>query len=174
MDDQGESLKALFKEQIQVEIDLLSQRVKAEQETAAELRRKNDLEAKTLQVESQRNRVWFDISERTASIVNQLPEALLLLHGLDENLKEIVKRLDRLENVVLLILAGGNQRKANELAESIERDRRSRLIEGHKRVLHELEIKRAAYGKLEAPAHLILEIEDLKDEIKQLEQGREG
>jgi hypothetical protein len=161
-------------------LEKLTQRVQAEQATAAELRRQNDLAEQSLnnlertrQAESQRIRIWLGIAEQTASLVNQLPEALLLLHGLDENLREVVRRLDRLENVVLLLLSGGNQRKANQLAESIERDRKARLIETNKRVLEQLELKRAAYGNLEAPAHLLIQIEDLQNEIRQLEE-REG
>jgi thiamine kinase-like enzyme len=159
-------------------IEKLTQRVQAEQATAAELRRQNDLAEQSLnnlertrQAESQRIRIWLGIAEQTAGLVQQLPEALLLLHGLDENLREVVRRLDRLENVVLLLLAGGNQRKANQLAESIEKDRQARLIETNKRMLEQLELKRAAYGNLEAPAHLLLQIEDLQNEIRQLEEG---
>jgi hypothetical protein len=157
-------------------IEKLTQRVQAELETAAELRRQNDLAEQSLknlertrQAEVQRIQIWLGIAEQTAGLVQQLPEALLLLHGLDENLREVVRRLDRLENVVLLLLAGGNQRKADQLAESIERDRKARLIEANKRMLEQLELKRAGYGKLDAPAHLLLQIEDLKNEIEQLE-----
>jgi hypothetical protein len=159
-------------------IEKLTQRVQAELATAAELRRQNDLAEQSLKnlertrrAESQRIQIWLGIAEQTAGLVQQLPEALLLLHGLDENLREVVRRLDRLENVVLLLLAGGNQRKADRLAESIEKDRQARLVEANKRMLEQLELKRAAYGNLEAPAHLLVQIEDLKNEIEQLEEG---
>jgi DNA repair exonuclease SbcCD ATPase subunit len=184
MDEQRELLKALFKEQIQTEIDLLSQRVKAEQETAraeqetaSELRRKNDLQAKTLQVESQRNRLWLEISERTANIVQQLPELARVIYGYDEKLEqfpelieELEERLDRIERAIVLLLSpeGKGSRQAKVITKGIEQDQQKRLIEQLKRRLEKLETKRAQYG-IDTPAHLLLEIEDLKDEIKQLE-----
>lgn len=192
MDDsnQGELLKKLFGEQvqteinllIQTEIDLLSQRVKAEQETAKaeqdtanELRRQNDLKAKTLQVESQRNRLWLEISERTANLVQQLPEMALLIHGYDEKLselEELSERLDRIERALVLVLSlvGKTNRQAEAITKSIEQGQEQRVIEQHKRRLGKLEEKRATFG-LDAPAHLLLEIEDLRNEIKQLEEG---
>lgn len=169
-------------------IEKLMQRVQAEQATAAELRRQNDLAEQSLRnlqqtqrAENLRNRLWLEISERTANIVQQLPEYALLLHGFDEkldefdeHLKELASRLDRIEYALMLLLGGrgnGNRDKAKALIEDIEKDRRERLIEEHRRQLHELELKRATYGKLNAPAHLLLEIEDLKKEIAQLETG---
>lgn len=173
MDDQEEKI-----------IERLTQRVQAELATAAELRRQNDLAEETLktlkktqQAEASRNRLWLGISEQTAALVQQMPEYVLLLHGFDEKLEEfgeqlrdLSDRLDRLEYASMLILSGNTKgSRARALVEDIEKDRKERLIEEHKRHLHELEIKRAGYGKLAAPVHLLTEIEDLKNEIEQLE-----
>lgn len=174
MDDQEEKI-----------IERLTQRVQAELATAAELRRQNDLAEETLktlkktqQAEASRTRLWLGISEQAAGLVQQMPEYALLLHGFDEKLEEFGEylrdlsgRLDRLEYASMLILSGNTKsNRARALVEDIEKDRKERLIEEHRRHLHELEIKRAGYGKLAAPAHLLIEIEDLKNEIEQLEE----
>jgi hypothetical protein len=165
-------------------IEKLTQRVQAELATAAELRRQNDLAEQSLKnlertrrAEAQRIQIWLGIAEQTAGLVQQLPEMALLIHGydeklteFDEHLRELAGRLDRIEYALMLLLSGkGGGSRAKVLVEDIEKDRKERLIEEHKRHLHELEIKRAGYGKLDAPAHLLLQIEDLKNEIEQLE-----
>lgn len=171
MDDQEERI-----------IERLTQRVQAELATAAELRRQNDLAEeslktlkKTQQAEASRNRIWYGISEQTATMVQQLPELALLIHGYDEKLselEELSERLDRIERALVLVLSliGEGNRQAKAIVKSIEQDQGQRLIERHKRRLGKLEEKRASYG-LETPAHLLLEIEDLEKEIKQLEEG---
>jgi hypothetical protein len=164
-------------------IEKLTQRVQAELATAAELRRQNDLAEQSLKnlertrrTEAQRTRLWLEISEQTAGLVQQLPEMALLIHGydeklteFDEHLRELAARLDRIEYALMLLLGGKGGSRARALVEDIEKDRKERLIEEHRRHLHELEIKRAGYGKLDAPAHLLLQIEDIKNEIEQLE-----
>jgi hypothetical protein len=163
-------------------INKLTERIKAEQETASELRRQNDLAEQSLKslertkrAEAQRTRLWLDIAEQTAGLVQQLPEALYLLHGYDEKLselEELSERLDRIERalVLLLSLSGGKgNRQAEAITRGIEQDQQRRLVEQLKRRLDKLEVKRASYG-LEAPPHLLMEIEDLKSEIEQLEQ----
>lgn len=166
-------------------LEKLTERIKAEQATAAELKRQNDLAERTLRQAQTSERIrqafWSDISERTAGLVGKLPELELLLHGfaekLDgfgEQLEDIGKRQDRLELGLMLLLSGkgnGNRDKAKALIEDIEKDRRARLIEEHKRMLHELEMKRAGYGRLSVPSHILIEIEDLKSEIESLENG---
>jgi hypothetical protein len=167
-------------------LDLLRQQVQAEQEKAAEIRRQNDLAEQSLKnlqqarrAEAQRTRLWLEIAEQTAGLVQQLPEMALLVHGydeklteFDEHLRELAARLDRIEYALMLLLSPrGEGIRAKALIEDIEKDRRERLIEEHKRHLYELEIKRAGYGRLDAPAHLLIQIEDLKKEIEQLEQG---
>lgn len=170
-------------------INKLTERVKAEQATALELRRQNDLAEQSLnalqksqQLEKQRNRLWLDISERTANIVQQLPEMARQIYGYDEKLDELPdlieelserfdQRLDRIERALIHILSGDtNSRKAKGLAKSIEQGQQQRLIEQLKRRLDKLEMKRASYGDLNAPPHLLMEIEDTKSEIEQLEE----
>jgi hypothetical protein len=165
-------------------IEKLTQRVQAELETAAELRRQNDLAEQSLKnlertrrAEAQRTRLWLEIAEQTAGIVQQLPEMALIIHGydeklteFDEHLRELAGRLDRIEYALMLLLSGkGGGDRAKVLIKDIEKDRKERLIDEHRRHLHELEIKRAGYGKLDAPAHLLLQIEDIKNEIERLE-----
>jgi hypothetical protein len=166
-------------------INKLTERIRAEQATAAELKRQNDLAEKTLRQAQTSERIrqafWSDISEKTAGLVGKLPELELLLHGLaekldefGEQLRDVGKRQDRLELGLMLLLSGkgnGNRDKTRALIEDIEKDRKARLIEEHKRMLHELEMKRAGYGRLSAPSHILMEIEDLKSEIEQLEES---
>lgn len=171
-------------------LDTLREQVRAEQAKTAELKRQNDLAEETLKVlnrtrtsEATRVQFWAGISEKTAALVEAMPETALLLHGLAEKLeqfgemldqqrREDSKRLARLEYGLMLLLQGkgnGNRGKVDALLKDIEKTRARDLLEENFRQLHELEMKRARYGNLEAPAWLLLQIEDLKQEIDDLQ-----
>lgn len=169
-------------------LNVIREQIKAEYKTALQLELQNKLAAESLnklertrQAEEQRNRLWMDISESTANVVQQFPELIYQisvfnekLEGFADHIKEITDRLDRMEIGIMLLLSmirgNGNKLKAEELARDIDRDRKQRLIDENKRRLHELKLKQAQYGRLSAPAHLITDIEDLTEEIAQLEQ----
>jgi chromosome segregation ATPase len=176
-------------------LNLLRQQIRAEEATAVELRRKNDLAEKTLRQAEirERNRLGLlsDISEKTGGLVAELPELknrLLslehLVNGLVEKLGEYgqmlevaqradAKRFTQLEYGLMLLLQGkgnGNKAKAEELLRDIEASRTRELLHEHQRMLTELEVKRARYGDLEAPAWLLIQIEDLKQEIEGLKK----
>lgn len=198
--DNQELLKTLLKEQLNAELDLLSQRVKAEQEllyqqvqaeqnTANELKRKNDLEEQALknlersrQAEFQRTQLWLNISEQTANLVQQLPEMSLSLYGyfekFDEFTEDITERLNRIDYGLMLLLSGVKGHMVNHLVEELENEhrqrleneRRQKLLEQHKTMLHNLKMKQATFGKLSAPPHLQIEIEELQEEIDKLER----
>lgn len=188
MDNPNEELlRTLLNEQLGKELDLLSQRVKAEQDTANELKRKNDLEEQALrsvernrQAEVQKVQLWLNISESTANLVQELPAFKLILLGVaeqleelqEQQLKEIDSRLDRIEYALMLLLSGVKGQRVDTLINNIESDRTERLLEQHKTMLHTLKMKQAAYGKLSTPPHLQIEIEDLEEEISKLERNK--
>lgn len=171
-------------------LQILREQIRAEEAHAAELRRQNDLAAASLlkleqtrQVEARRTRLWLEISERTANLVQQVPELGLLLHGFSEkldeygeNLREVSKRLDRIEYALMLVLSGksGDRAKAQALVQNIERDRTNRrLLERHYRFLNELQVQLASYG-IQKPVELLIQVEDLQAEIERLEQETES
>lgn len=189
--DNQELLRTLLNEQLGKELDLLSQRVQAEHATANELKRKNDLEEQALrnlersrQSEFQRTQLWLNISEQTATLVQQLPEMRLALYAYFEEFdrfnNEISERLNRIEYTMMLILSGVKGNHVNNLVDELEgerqqrlNDRRQQLLEQHKTLLHNLKMKQATFGKLSAPPHLEIEIEELEMQIGKLEKGEQ-
>lgn len=173
-------LRTLLNEQLGKELDLLSQRVKAEQDTANELRRKNDLEEQALrsvernrQAEVQKVQLWLSISEQTANLVQQLPEFKLTILAQGDKLEQlfdISERLDRIERAILLLMSKQeNSRQAKELVKEIEDESsKRRILEKKRRNLNLLKEQLAAYG-IDKPPKLIMEIEDLEIEIEALE-----
>lgn len=168
-------------------LNVIREQIKAEYKTALQLELQNKLAAESLnklertrQAEEQRNRLWMDISESTANVVQQFPELIYQisvfnekLEGFADIIQEITDRLDRMEYGIMLLLSGrgnGNKSKAEALVRDIDRDRKQRLIDENKRVLHELKLQQAQYGRLNVPAHVVTQIEDLTEEIEQLEQ----
>lgn len=180
-------------------IELIKQNIQAEQEKTAELRRQNDLAEQslkvakesqelmraTLQAERNRLQLWLRISEQTAYIVQELPQLMYEVHTykgtfedmaalLEDTKLELGKRLGHLEYGMMLLLEGknnnGNKGKSQALVKELDRSRKEQLLEESKRLLHELEVRSARYGKLDTPAHLTLQIEDLKQEIEELER----
>jgi DNA repair exonuclease SbcCD ATPase subunit len=165
-------------------IELLRQQIRAEEATAAAIRERNELAARTLrQAETSeriRRQFWADISEKTAGLVGKLPELEYLLHGLVEKLDEVgdrfretEKRLDRIEYGLMLLLDGkrnGNRAKAQALVEDIGRDKAQRELLGRRyRVLEELQMQLATYG-VNRPPEIVLQVEDLQAEIDRLER----
>lgn len=179
-------------------INLIKENIEAENRKTAELERQNnlaeeslrvakeaqDLMRATLQAERNRLQLWLRISEQTAYIVQELPQLIYEIHSykgsfadlaaaIEEAKFELGKRLGNLEYSSMLLLDGknnnGNKSKAQALVKTLDRSRKEQLIEENKRLLHELEVRVARFGKLDAPAHLLLQVEDLKKEIEELE-----
>lgn len=171
-------------------INAVREQVKVDQEKLAELKRQNDLTERTVKTlertlltEKTRLQFWSNISEQTAQFLQQLPELILQLHGFAEKLVNIeehlrdyeadaIKRLDRLEYGLMLILSGkgnGNKEKAEALLRDIEIERVRELLSKHQRVLHELEVAKSLQG-INTPPHVLIQIEDELEEIKGLKK----
>lgn len=181
-------LRTLLNEQLGKELDLLSQRVKAEQDTANELRRKNDLEEQALrnaersrQAEIQKVQLWLNISEQTANLVQQLPEFKLTILGMaeqleeldEQRLKDIIKRLDRIENILILLLGNKKGNEVDIFIKGVQRDRLKNLLSEQYTLLHNLEMKKVEYcqqhNTLDIPLWMTSEIADTNLEISKLE-----
>lgn len=175
-------------------IEDIRTQIRLEQERIEQLKIQNDLANQALdisrqlkQAEQQRTRLWLEISEGTASLMQQFPEfkaelSLTMLgfaeklDEFDDHLKDTSKRLDRIEYALMLLLAGkgnGNRGKAEALVKTIEADRIKRLVSDKRLRLEILERQYATYGELHVPPHVVVEIEDLKQEIVTLERNIE-
>lgn len=138
----------------------IREQIKAEYETAAQLKRQNDLAQEALETsqrllttESTRNKLWLEIAEKTANFIHQIPELTYLLHSFDEKLGEygealeqLDERIGRIEYGIMLILAGkgnGNKIKAETLIKDIELERQKKLLSELYSTLHDLELQKA-------------------------------
>jgi hypothetical protein len=160
-------------------IDILRQQVQAEHRKAQAIEEQNLLAKESLriaekarQAEAIRNRMWLQISEDTANFIQKIPQFELILHGLSdklEKLEEIEERLSRLELGLLLLLGKGEPSKVRALVKDIEQDHKQELLYRYYRRLQKLREQAALYG-LATPAEIKIDIEDVEQKVKELEE----
>lgn len=159
-------------------IELLKNQIAAELAITAEEKRKNDLAEQALRqrdlADKIRLRTALDTNEKVAGLAQQLPEVFLTIYGIREWQKEASKRLDRIEEILLIQLAGkgnGNKSRIEELKQELQQQHTEQLIVQETQNLNELENQLAQYG-LNKPLDLINSIRKTKEKIKQLERRR--
>lgn len=162
---------------------VLRQQIEAENAKTAELKRQNDLTEQTLkqaQVEAQirqvaeRNRVkiGLDTNERVVGLAEALPQVFLAIHGIREWCKEATRRLDRIDEVLLLQLTGrgnGNRPRVAELKQELDHEHTQRLLVQEYENLAELEQQAAEHGGLNVPLNILNGIKKTKRRIEELE-----
>jgi len=169
-------------------IELLREQIRAEQETAAEIKRRNDLSeqalretAKARTAEQVRQRLVFDVYERVACLAETLPRSLAeisaFLLGVDESLKAIDGRLDRTDEILLIWLLGrknGNKTRAEELQAELGRERDQGLLFQEYENLHALELQAAQYGSADTPLKTLNQIKACRAKIEKLQARLDG
>lgn len=169
-------------------IALLRQQIEADNAKTAELRRQNDLTEQTLkqaQLEAQvrqvadRNRlkITLDTNERVTGLAAELPQVFLAIHGLREWCREANRRLDRIDEVLLLQLTGrgnGNRTRVAELKQELEQEHTQRLLVKEYENLNELEEQAAEHGGISVPLHITNAIKKTKRRIEELENKLKG
>lgn len=158
-------------------IELLRQQVKAETDAVNESRRKNDIAEKQLEetrrarvAEQARLKIILDTYERIAALPDCLNRLSLAIYGIDECLREMAGRLNRIDEVILLMLSGrsnGNKARAQELRSELEQERKRGLLYQERRTLQHLEEQAAKHG-LDVPVAILNQIEDTKIRIEAL------
>lgn len=155
-------------------LDLLRQQVAADieknklaQETLEELRR-------TRQAESQRTATWLQIAESVAAMPNTMRELLLAILGLSESNEAIARRLDRIDNFMLIIASGrnnnGNKARLEELKSDLEKEHYQTLLFSYHRNLQHLQEQAALYGDSDIPLRIMNEIEQIRANISKTEE----
>lgn len=168
-------------------VEAIHRQVQAEMDTAAELRRQNDLAAKTLaelertrQGQQQRVKLAFDTNDKVTGLLAALPKAFRDIKQINKRLAELERRHERTDDILLLLLTERSQRKIGEAVEDLEaeiaeRDATQRkLLRQHKRNLAKLNERAAAYGALSVPLELRNEIEAEEETIVEIEGRRKG
>lgn len=189
-----------FKEHIalrlNVQIDeeayaLLRQQIEAQLAQTAELKRQNDLAERAIaqaQADGRnreiadRNRIKLALNtnERVIGLAEALPQVFLAIHGIREWCKEASRRLDRMDEILLLQLtgrgntrgepgAGGNRPRVAELKQELEQEHAERLLVQEVQNLNELEEQAAEHGgEINSPLKLKNDIKKTKQRIVEL------
>lgn len=162
-------------------LNVLRQQIAAEQATADELKRKNDLTERTLvelqrnrMAEQQRARLAFDTADRVSGLAEALPQVMLAIHQINEWCREASGRLDRVDEILMLLLAGksGNKARVEAFKSELNEEHDQRLLVQQHRNLQVLEEQAAGYG-MDVPLYLINHIKLVREKIAGLE-GRQG
>lgn len=162
---------------------LLRQQIEAQLALVAEEKRKNDLleaSLKLSQADSQvrqvadRNRIKLALNtnERVIGLAEQLPQVFLAIHGIREWCKEASRRLDRIDEILLIQLTGrgnGNRPRVAELKQELEQEHAERLLTQEYENLNELEEQAAGHGALDTPLKLLNQIKKTKQRIQELQ-----
>lgn len=161
-------------------IELLKKQIEVSLAVAAEEKRKNDLAEQTLrqaEIDRQsrelaaRNRlkIALDTNEKVEGVANQLP---LFIAGFVEWQKEVSERLDRIEEILLIQLAGktnGYKTRVEELKRELAKEHTQQLLLQEHNNLQELEIQAAQYG-IDKPIRLVNQIKKSRAKIEELEK----
>lgn len=166
-------------------VNLLKKQIEAQLAVAAEEKRKNDLAEQALKqaeldrqlrqvAERNRLKVNLDTNEKVEGLLQQLPQIFLVIHGIHEWCKEATRRLDRIDEILLIQLAGkgnGNRGRVQELKQELELEHTERLILQEHENLQELELQAAQYG-IDKPIRLTNQIKKTKQKLEELERKR--
>lgn len=164
-------------------IAILRQQIEAQLALAAEEKRKNDLTEQTLRqalaetqirqvAERNRLQMALDTNERVAGLAGSLPQVFLAIHGIREWCREAGRRLDRIDEILILQLSGrGNDNKARvtELQQELQQEHNQRLLVQEYDNLRELEEQAAEYGSVDLPLSIRNQIKKTKKRIEELE-----
>lgn len=121
-------------------INLIRQQIEAEHRVAEEKKRQNDLAEKALLLAQERDRsrevaernrtqLLINSNEKLTGLVEMLPQVFLTIYGINEALAEIARRIDRIDEVILILLTGrgnGNKDRVEELKGELHRERLTR------------------------------------------------
>lgn len=165
-------------------IEAIHRQVEAEQATAAELRRQNDLAEKTLielqrqrSAEQQRVKLAFETNDRLSGLLGGLQRAFRDIRQINKRLGEADRRAERTDDILLLLLTERSNQKIEEAREDLEaemaerKDIQRKLLRQHRRNLNKLQQQAANYG-LDVPLHLQNEIEAEEQAIAELRERR--
>lgn len=169
-------------------IALLRQQIEAQLALAAEERRKNDLTEQTLRqalaetqirqvAERNRLQIQLDTNEKVAGLAGSLPQVFLAIHGIREWCREASRRLDRIDEILILQLSGrGNDNKARvtELQQELQQEHNQRLLVQEYDNLRELEEQKAEHGSIDLPLSLRNQIKKTTRRIEELEAKLNG
>lgn len=176
-------------------ISLLKQQIEAAVAQTAELKRQNDLAEQAIKqsqsdaqgreladrqreiAERNRIKIALNTNERVIGLAEQLPQVYLAIHGIREWCKEASRRLDRIDEILLIQLSGrgnGNKARVAELKDELQREHNQRLLAQEHENLQELEEQAAQYGTIDQPLKLKNSIRNTKQRIKELETKLEN
>lgn len=157
------------KEQIRVELErLATERLQLE-----ETRRLRVAEQRRVRVLEAIMERYADLGERVTGLAALIQQSAPSEEAIRIWLKEFSERIERIENVLILILAKiRNGKRLNQAQQELDGERRESLkrqLKSHYERLGVLEEKKAAYGDLAAPSYLVTEIENVRRRIRQIE-----
>jgi FAD/FMN-containing dehydrogenase len=163
-------------------IEIIHQQVQAEMETAAELRRQNDLAEKSLAelarnraAEQQRVKLAFDTNDKVTGLLAGLARQLADIRRIARRLDEAERRGERTDDILLLLLTEHSSQKVEAAREDLEAEiqeretERRKLLRQRKRNLSRLREQAASFGALAVPLDLQNRIEAEEAAIKELQ-----
>ena len=166
-------------------IEAIHRQVQAEQETAAEIRRQNDLAEKSLGElqrtrlgQQQRIKLAFDTNDKVSGLLTALEGVFEDIRQISRRLLEAERRAERTDDILLLLLTEHSPQKITEAREDLEAEiadrekHQLRMLRQHKRNLARLQEQAAGYGALGTPLELQNRIEAEHEAIALLQQKR--
>jgi len=165
-------------------IAAIQAQVRAEMETAAELRRQNDLAEKSLvalererAASQQRRQLAFDTNDKVSGLLPALEKAFKDIKLINRRLALKERRDERTEDILLLLLTERSPQKLAEAREDLEAEiaeretNRRKLLRQRRRNLAKLQEQAAKHG-LRVPVDLANEIEAEEQAIEELNENR--
>lgn len=167
-------------------IEAIQAQARAEMETAAELRRQNDLAEKALvamererQASQQRRQLAFDTNDKVSGLFPALQKAFADIKQINRRLALKERRDERTEDILLLLLTEHSPQKIQEAAEDLEAEIAERkqhqkvLLRQRRRNLAKLQEQAASYG-LRVPLDLANDIEAEEEAVSELQRSIEN
>jgi hypothetical protein len=161
-------------------IEVLRQQVLAEQATATELRRQNDLAEKALaelarnrSAEQARRQLAFDTNDKVSGLLPRLINVFRAIRQINSRLAEAERRAERTDDILLLMLTEKSPQKIEDAREDLEAEiaereaERRKLLKVHRRNLDRLNEQAAQHG-LRVPLELANEIDAEQASIEDL------
>lgn len=172
-------------------VDAIHKQVQAEMETAAQLKRQNDLAEKSLgalernrKAEQARIQVAFETSDKVTGLITILQNVLVEHARLRRDIKtqrrefvdyrkEFENWMERTNDILLLLLTEKSPAKVAEALEDLQDEVNRTLIRQRTKNLMTLKEQAAKYGTGSEPLHLLNDIEREEEALERLKVERQ-